>query len=96
MDERETDMFLYSRRILRLARDGDRRRCFVFSLALHRAEAIRRVVIAGDQARPADVGAYARGLGLDRRFVQFVTGLAYSARRSRHLDLHEPAGCRAD
>ena len=68
---------------------------FVFSL-LYIAPGDPAAVIAGDQATPADVERIRQSLGLDRpflvRFGEWV--LAHPARRSGHLDLHQPAGHR--
>ena len=66
---------------------------FVFSL-LYIAPGDPAAVIAGDQATPADVERIRQSLGLDRPFlVRFSrVGLAAAARRSRPLDLHQPAG----
>ena len=66
---------------------------FVFSL-LYIAPGDPAAVIAGDQATPGRRRAHPPSLGLDRPFlVRFgELGLAHPARRSRHLDLHQPAG----
>ena len=68
---------------------------FVFSL-LYIAPGDPAAVIAGDQASPEDVERIRAGLGLDRPFlVRFGEWFwQHPARRSRHLDLHQPAGRR--
>ena len=66
---------------------------FVFSL-LYLAPGDPAAIIAGDQATPADVDRIRASLGLDRPFVvRFGEWLwQIISRRSRHLDLHQPAG----
>ena len=70
---------------------------FVFSL-LYIAPGDPAAVIAGDQATPEDVERIRAGLGLDRPFlVRFGEWVwQHPARRPRHVDLHRPAGDRAD
>ena len=66
---------------------------FVFCL-LYIAPGDPAAVIAGDQATIEDIERIRAQLGLDQPFLVRVRrmGLADPARRSRHLDLHRPAG----
>ena len=70
---------------------------FVFSL-LYIAPGDPAAVIAGDQASPEDVEKIRKSLGLDRPFLVRFTewSLQVLQRRPRHVDVHRPAGDRAD
>ena len=65
----------------------------VFSL-LYLTPGDPAAVIAGDIATDEDIARIRAQLGLDEPFlVHFGSWLwALAARRSRHLDLHQPAG----
>ena len=65
----------------------------VFSL-LYLTPGDPAAVIAGDIATDEDIRRIHARLGLDEPFlVQFgALGVGAAARRSRHLDLHQPAG----
>ena len=69
---------------------------FVFSL-LYLSPGDPAAIIAGDTATDDDIARIRAKLGLDQPFcVRFGTWVwAPAARRSRHLDLHQPAGHRS-
>ena len=71
---------------------------FVFALLLSRARAIRRRSSPATRRPPSDIDRIREQLGLDQPFlVQFGDWVwQLAARRSRHLDLHQPAGHQPD